>query len=308
MVGGLYAKGDIRRDTGFTIFYIGINIGAFAAPLLVGYVGEVINWHYGFGLAGIGMIIGQLVYIWGQKYLTGVGELVPVEMVEGTQQKMPLTNIEKDRLKVLLLSFLVVIVFWGAYEQAGGLISLYTNEKIDRVLLGFTIPASFFQSLPALYVIVLGTPIAYFWAQRKKKRKEASSIFKMGVGTIVLGIGFLLLGGAALETVDSVNGKASVYWLLGAYFLHVVGELCLSPVALSFITKLSPAKYASLMMGMFFFVSGIGNKLAGIIGEAAQGAGEFTIFIGVFTTCTIFGLILILFTKKLKALAHGAES
>ncbi len=137
MVGGLYRQGDARRDTAFTIFYVGINIGAFCAPLIVGYVGEVINWHYGFGLAGIGMAIGQLVYIYGQRHLKGIGEFVSVKKGSKTherKEKQKFTKVEKDRMIVLLLSFVIVIVFWGAYEQAGGLMNLYAKEKIDRLM------------------------------------------------------------------------------------------------------------------------------------------------------------------------------
>ncbi|MBK5209391.1 MAG: peptide MFS transporter [Flavobacteriaceae bacterium] len=307
MVGGLYQKGDLKRDSAFTIFYIGINIGAFAAPLLVGYIGEVINWHYGFGLAGIGMAIGQIVYVWGQKYLTTVGNFVPVQRESGTNKSIPLTSIEKDRLIVLILSFIIVIVFWGAYEQAGGLMNLYARDKIDRVILGFEIPASFLQSLHAFYVILFGVPVAYFWTKWRKKGKESSSLFKMGIGTIITGFGFLLLAGAAIETASSLDGKAAIYWLFGAYLLHVIGELSISPVALSFITKLAPLKYASLTMGAYFMVSGIGNKLAGYIGEAAQNAGEYAIFMGVFIFCVSFGLLLVVFVKKLKKLTHGAD-
>ena len=149
--------------------------------------------------------------------------------------------------------------------------------------------------------------MAWLWVQWSKKGRESSSLFKMGVGTVIMGFGFMLLAAAALETFDSLNGKASIYWLFGAYFLHVVGELSLSPVALSFITKMSPAKYVSFMMGAYFLATGIASKFAGLIGEAAQSAGELTIFLGVFAFCVAFGLILIIFVKKLKKLTHGAD-
>lgn len=307
MVGGLYQQGDFKRDSAFTIFYIGINIGAFAAPLLVGYVGEVINWHYGFGLAGIGMALGQIVYLWGQKYLTTVGNFVPIVRESGTNRSVPLTSVEKDRMIVLVLSFIIVIVFWGAYEQAGGLMNLYARDKIDRVMFGFEIPASFLQALHAFYVILFGVPVAYLWTKWRKKGRESSSLFKMGIGTIITGFGFLLLAGAAIETASSLDGKASIYWLFGAYLLHVIGELSISPVALSFITKLAPIKYASLTMGAYFMVSGLGNRVAGWVGEAAQSAGEYTIFMSVLVFCVSFGLLLVLFVKKLKKLTHGAD-
>lgn len=307
MVGGLYRQGDSRRDSAFTIFYVGINIGAFSAPLLVGYIGEVINWNYGFGLAGIGMAIGQIVYVYGLKYLKHVGNFVPHKIDLTTNKKVKLTAVEKDRILVLALSFVIVIVFWAAYEQAGGLMNLYAKQKINRILMGFEVPASFLQSLHAFYVIILGVPMAAFWVWWSKKGWQSSSLFKMGLGTVITGFGFLLLAAAALETMESLTGKASIHWMFGAYFLHVVGELCISPVALSFITKMSPAKYVSFIMGAYFFAISLGNKLAGVVGEVAQSAGELTIFLGIFGFCVGFGFLLIVFVNKLKKLTHGAD-
>ncbi len=305
MVGGLYKLGDPRRDSGFTIFYIGINIGAALAPLLVGYIGEVYGWHYGFGLAGIAMLIGQAVYLWGQKYLKDVGNFIPAPKLEGTKIRKPLTRIEKDRVIVLLISFIIVIVFWAAYEQAGGLMNIYTHDKINRELLGFEIPASLFQSVPAIFVIIFGTIVASFWSKRQRKGKESSSLFKMAIGTMVMGTGFLMMTGAAIEAQD--GGKAMLIWLILSYLLQVIGELSISPVALSFITKLAPLKYASIMMGIYFAASGLGNKVAGLVGELATHAGELEVFTGIFIFCLLFGLLLLVFFKKLKALTHGAE-
>lgn len=334
MVGGLYKQGDIRRDKGFTIFYIGINIGAAAASLAVGYVGEEIGWHYGFGMAGIGMALGQVVYMAGQKYLTGVGEApdkeekakaddglgrlfnkmfketVPlilfvliealgVYLIVAEVAGLPgasigyglltmflglvvglmaviyneLNNIDRDRYVVLLLSFIIVIVFWGAFEQAGGLMNIYTKEKVDRFVdLGFIfsgeIPASIFQAVNAIFIIIFGTIVAGFWAWRRRKGGEASSLFKMAVGTMVMGLGFLFMGQASTEVLGGT--KAALIWIILAYLLHTLGELSTSPVALSFITKLAPAKYVSIMMGVYFAATGLGNKVAGVIGEASQ--------------------------------------
>ncbi len=358
MVGGLYRKGDIRRDKGFTIFYIGINVGAFLSSIIVGYVGETIGWHYGFALAGIGMALGMGVYLYGQKYLKGVGDLIKEEKSTSVEPAIfskvlkdpsalipsllisflgfyflitgdilsallliiggvslgvgviiykKLDRIEKDRVKVLLISFLIIIVFWGAFEQAGGLMNLYTKNKIDRVILGFKIPASVFQSVNAFFIIAFGTLVASFWAKRRIKGKEESSIFKMAIGTIIMGSGFLLMTGAVIQAGASNDHMASVLWLIGAYFLHTIGELCASPVALSFITKLAPVKYASLMMGVYFAATGLGNKLAGTLGEAAQHMGEFEIFTGIAVFTIFFGLLLLAFLKQLKKLTHGAE-
>jgi POT family proton-dependent oligopeptide transporter len=306
MVGGLYTQGDGKRDAGFIIFYIGINIGAFIAPILVGYIGENINWHLGFSLAGIGMILGQGVYIWGQRHLRHVGNIIAKETTSsGTKGHPPLTQVEKDRILVLIISFFIVIMFWAAYEQAGGLMNLYTKEKIDRVVLGWEIPASLFQSVPALFVVVFGAIVAGFWTRWQKRGRESSSLFKMAVGTMIMGLGFLTMTGAALEA--EVTRKAMLAWLLISYLLHVLGELSISPVALSFITKLAPARYASIMMGLYFAATGAGNKLAGMLGELATTTGEKAVFLGIFGFSTIFGIILLFFLKPLKRLTHGAE-
>ena len=150
MVGGLYKKGDARRDAGFTIFYIGINIGAFSAPLLVGYYGEIVDWQLGFSLAGFGMILGQIVYVFGRKHLTGIGEAYSSSEENTEMLKKPLTQIEKDRMIVLGLSFLIMIVFFFFFEQAGGFMNLYANQMVDRVVFGYKIPARFFLSLYAI--------------------------------------------------------------------------------------------------------------------------------------------------------------
>jgi POT family proton-dependent oligopeptide transporter len=307
MVGSLYKSGDARRDSGFTIFYIGINIGAVLAPLIVGYYGENVDWHLGFSLAGFGMIFGQIVYVFGAKHLKGIGDLIKHSEEHKEQFNKPLTKIEKDRMVVMFISFFIVMVFWAAYEQAGGLMNLYARDKIDRIVFGYEIPTSFFQSLHALYVVILGAPMAWLWMKWRNKGKESSSLYKMGIGSIIMSFGFVALMGAAYDLSVSTLDKAPVYWLFLSYFLHVVAELSLSPVALSFITKLAPLKYASLMMGTYFAVVGIGNKLAGILGEAAQDAGEMAIFTGIAVSSLALGILVLIFVKKLKALTHGAE-
>ena len=173
--------------------------------------------------------------------------------------------------------------------------------------MGFEIPASTFQSLNPFFIMVFGTLVAGYWAKRQLKGKEASSLFKMAVGTIIMGTGFLVMTGAALDSGSADDGKAALYWIFFAYLLHTIGELCASPVALSFITKLAPVKYASIMMGLYFAATGFGNKVAGLLGEAAQEAGEMEIFTGIFIFCAIFGILLIALLKKLKAMTHGAE-
>ncbi|RFN58780.1 peptide MFS transporter [Marixanthomonas ophiurae] len=307
MVGGLYKKGDIRRDKGFTIFYIGINVGAFLSSLIVGYVGEVYGWHYGFGLAGIGMALGLLQYVLGQKHLKYVGNNTNTSENEEEKaaMKRPLNKKEKDRVVVLFISFLMVIVFWGAFEQAGGLMNIYASEKTNRMLMGWEVPASWFQSLNAMFIIIFGTIVAAYWAKRKLKGKVSTSLFKMCIGLIIMGAGFFFMTGATAEFNNS--GSSAMYWLVAAYLFHTIGELCLSPVALSYITKLAPLKYASLMMGVYFAMTGLGNKVAGLLGESASDLGEYTVFTGIAVFCVAFGLLVMVFRKKLEKLTHGAE-
>ena len=307
MVGGLYPKGDSKRDAGFTLFYIGINIGALAAPIMVGYFGEKVDWHLGFSLAGFGMIVGQAVFVFGGKHLKAVGNLLKHSPTHGHLADQPLTKVEKDRIVVLLLSFLIVIVFWAAYEQAGGLMNLYARDSVDRFVFGFEVPTSWFQSLHAFYVVLIGAPMAWLWLKWGNMGKESSAIFKMGVGMIIMSISFLALMGAVYDASINMLGKAPIYWLLFSYFLHVIAELSISPVALSFITKLAPAKYASLMMGAYFAITGLGNKAAGILGEAAQEAGEMAVFSLIALACLFVGILIFLFVKKLKVISHGAE-
>ncbi|MCH7974601.1 MAG: peptide MFS transporter, partial [Bacteroidetes bacterium] len=305
MVGGLYREGDPRRDHGFTVFYIGINLGAFLASLIVGGIGEIYGWHYGFGLAGVGMLLGVSVFLYGQKYLKGVGDPPKQRMEAKVDIKKPLTKIEKDRMVVLFLSFIIIIVFWASFEQAGGLMNIYTNSKVDRILFGWQIPTSWFQSLNPFFIMVFGTIIATFWLKRQRSNKEASTLFKMAIGTMIMGTGFLMMSGASLQTTSA--GQAGMYWIIAAYLLHTIGELCASPTALSFITKLAPVKYGSLMMGSYFAATGLGNKVAGLLGESASHAGELQVFTGIFIFTAVFGILLLIFLKKLKALTHGAE-
>lgn len=375
MVGGLYNKNEHdKRDMGFYIFYIGINVGAAISAIVVGYVGENIGWHYGFGLAGIGMGIGQLTYWYGQRYLQHVGNLViakPDTSATADVLDAPIgqtgnlltaifksTNsivgfavtfvagalvwgiggswqygllimglafavgvgivvyndgdrIEKDRILVIYLSCLIIIIFWGSFEQAGGLMNIYTKQKTDLSLGSFEVPASWFQSVNAIFILIFATLVGSFWVWWKKRNRESSSLFKMAIGVIIMGWGFFFMAIASSEVVYSPEGdiiqKSGMQWLILAYLFHTLGELCASPVALSFLTKLAPERWMAFMMGAYFAATGIGNKVAGIIGESASNFGELTIFLGIGIFCTIFGILVILILKPLKRLMHGAE-
>jgi len=214
-------------------------------------------------------------------------------------------KVEKDRFIVLLLSFLIVIVFWGAFEQAGGLMNIYAEQKANRMVFGYEVPAAVMQFFNPFYIIALGIPVAGFWIWVKRKGKEATSIFKMGVGVIIMGLGFIFMVFASLQYNEF--GESALIWLILAYLLHTIGELCASPVALSFITKLAPLRYGALMMGVYFAATGLGNKVAGIIGESAESAGDLKVFTTITILCVAFGILVILLLKPLKRLTHGAE-
>jgi len=360
MVGGLYPKHEQdKRDMGFYIFYMGINLGAAVSALLVGYIGETIGWHYGFGLAGIGMAFGQLTYWYGQRYLTHVGNLVIDERDESEKTDGNLissifksTNslvgfvltmllgifiwqfqgsldygllvmglafavgvaivvyndgdkIEKDRILVTYLAFLIVIVFWGSFEQAGGLLNVYAKQKTDLLIGNFLVPASWFQSVNAIFILIFATIVGSFWVWWKNRKRESSSLFKMAIGVIIMGWGFFFMSAASMQY--EAEGLSSMHWLVLAYLFHTIGELCASPVALSFITKLAPDRWMAFMMGAYFAATGLGNKVAGLLGESATEMGEFAIFTGIAVFCTIFGLLVLLIIKPLKRLTHNAE-
>jgi len=362
MVGGLYGEKDKRRDMGFYIFYMGINLGAAAAALLVGYVGEVHGWHYGFGLAGIGMLLGQLIYMSNQKHLLHVGNLIVREEKDGKKLNLFTdifrhTNsligflltlavgalvfftsawdygllimglafavgvgivvyndgnkIEKDRILVTYLSFLIIIVFWGSFEQAGGLLNVYAKEKTNLSLGSFDVPASWFQSVNAIFILIFATIVGSFWIWWQNRGKEYSSIFKMAIGLIIMGWGFFFMSFASQEVQYNAAGeviaKSGMQWLVLAYLFHTIGELCASPVSLSFITKLAPKRWVAFMMGAYFAATGLGNKVAGLLGEWSTSLGEFSIFTGIAIFCTIMGILVILILKPLKRLTHGAE-
>lgn len=185
--------------------------------------------------------------------------------------------------------------------------NLYASEKTNRMLsfINFEVPAPWFQSVNSFFIITLGSAVAAFWFNRKRSGKESSSIFKMALGIIIMGWGFLFMTAASMQYQE--NGSSAMYWLVLAYLFHTIGELCASPVALSYVTKLAPLKYASLMMGAYFAATGMGNYIAGWVGEYSQTAGELEIFIGITIFCTVFGGLVLLLLKSLKRLAHGAE-
>jgi POT family proton-dependent oligopeptide transporter len=312
MVGGLYKKGDVKRDSGFTIFYMGINIGGMLAAAIVGFVGEVYGWHYGFSLAGFGMLIGIITFLSGQKYLEGFGTKPHKRNKEAkagnvATMRASFTKEEKDRLSVLFICLIAVCAFFVAFEQAGGLMNLYAKKYTNRYVFGWEIPASILQGLNPAFVILFGPIVAMLWAKLVKRYKHISSIYKMGVGNIIVGIGFLFMVGAALQRTNTLTAQSSLYWLVIAYLFNTIGELCLSPIFLAFITKVAPKRVRSSMMGIFFAVLGISGWLASNLGAQSVWLGDLTVFTLLFFITVLIGLPFIFFNRKLMRLTHGSE-
>ncbi|MBQ0152466.1 MAG: peptide MFS transporter [Chryseobacterium sp.] len=334
LVGGLYAEGDDRRDSAFSIFYMGINLGAFIAPLLIGFLtddlfavkqGDEImsyGYKYGFLAAGIGMLLGQVVFnMLAQKYLGDLGKK-PVgqsdtgKVEEHTTSINPVTGKtltkkeESQRISVIFILFLFAVFFWAGFEQAGSSLSLYTDSYIDRKLFGYEIPSSWFQSVNPIFIVTLAPLFAMFWSS--KLGKKLSAPVKMGIGMIILGIGFWFMLGAVAERnasgdiADTAN-KAAMMWLIMTYLFHTIGELCLSPVGLSVVTKLSPPKLASILMAVWMLSSSIANFIGGKIASVVEtlGAGQvFTYISGFVIVC---GLLLLLLSKPITKMMHGVK-
>ncbi|MDC0127765.1 peptide MFS transporter [Methylophilaceae bacterium] len=330
LLGRLYKDNDVRRDSGFSIFYIGINLGAFLAPLVVGYVGETINWHYGFAIAGVGMFAGLIQFYLGQNKIiqedlskktkklnfsdwrliiflslinipiillifkinsfinANLYELLTIlfifVIIIFLNKKNKINFIMEDLKKIIYIGILslFVIFFWIGFEQAGGSLTLYASNSVDRNLFGFVIPASFFQSINPLIIILLGPLIANFWLRIDRSDHKINTSQKMGIGLILLSAGFFLI----MYVNNSTESYVNLWWLVGVYFLHTLGELCLSPIGLSMVTKVSPKKIASLMMGFWFLSAAIANYSAGKLPSILQSNN-----IDLFTFLTIMSLI-----------------
>lgn len=276
MVGTLYPESEIhRRDSAFTIFYMGINLGAFLGPLICGGLGDTANpadFKWGFFAAGVGMILGLInFYLKKDKYLVTpdgapVG-LVPIKVNKKSADYVkdaPLTKIEKQRIAVIFIISFFVIFFWAAYEQAGVSLTFFAESQTNRVIswLGnYSVPASFFQSVNPVVIFIFAPILAWLWTKLGSNGREPSSPLKMSVGLMVLALGYvvMVIGGSIAQT----GVKVSPMWLVLAYSFHTFGELCLSPIGLSVVTKLSPAKFMSLLMGVWFLANAAANWLAG---------------------------------------------
>jgi proton-dependent oligopeptide transporter, POT family len=369
LVGGLYGDNDPRRDGGFTIFYMGINLGAFLAPLVCGALGEKVGWHYGFAAAGVGMVLGTLVFALGQNMLGKLGfppgrdvteksrltpgdwssvALMSVAMVglvyaaihtwnfadpeqfgitpfsaclysllavalfvvvrhfmphaKAAAGVEPLTTIEIHRIIAIIVMGVFVVFFWMGFEQAGGTMNLFADKQTDRMMLGWEIPASFFQALNPMLIFILGPFFSMFWLWLDTSRFKISIPAKLGFGMIVLGLGFIIL--AIAQSSAETSGPVGPQWLFFVYFFHTVGELCLSPVGLSMVTKLAPVRLVSLMMGIWFTANFVANYFAGILEHLLSGSG-IPLYWFLVGSSIGAGVVLLLISPLIKKLMHG---
>ncbi|MGI2259739.1 peptide MFS transporter [Shewanella sp. GXUN23E] len=334
MVGDLYEEGDHRRDGAFTIFYMGINLGAALSGFVVAWAythfghTEVVNgqeifvnnWQAGFFCAGVGMIISLIIqFLFAQKLLGDIGTIPAAKLEKqraaerGEVRKEPLTKVERDRIKVIMVMGLFTIIFWAGFEQAGGLMNLFTNDFTDRYIGSWEVPTTYFQSLNAIFIVLFAPVVASIWVRMGSK--EPNSPVKFALGLFLLAVGFVFMMGAVVEMNGDPTSKSSMWWLVGAYFFHTMGELCLSPIGLSMVTKLAPLRIASLMMGAWFLFIAAANKVAGFVGslighggtEEEQLANAMSIFSGIAITAVASAILLYFMADKLVDWMHGAE-
>ncbi|MBT5877122.1 MAG: peptide MFS transporter [Candidatus Latescibacteria bacterium] len=355
IVGGLYPEGGARRDAGFSIFYMGINLGAFIGPLVCGYLGQEVNWHLGFGAAGVGMLLGLVAYGYGQRYLGELGKapqddadivagnwkyllsglailIVLAVSLAGLRGIYPFTledfgiglgysviaisilyfayvlllggldTGEQKRVLVIFFLFIGAALFWSGFEQAGSALNLFAERLTNTTILSYEVPASWLQSVNPLFIIIFAPLFSWLWVALM--HREPSIPVKFAYGLILLGVGFLVIAWGATHVSDGGPG-VSPAWLIVTYFFHTVGELCLSPVGLSSITKLAPGKYVGQMMGIWFMGAALGNLFAGLIGGKFETLPLPDLFLSVATVVIISGVLFAIFSKPIKKLIGG---
>ena len=279
-VGNLYPQGDPRRDRAFMIFYVGINLGAFLSPFICGYLGENVGWKWGFCSAGVGMMLGLALYAWGQRLLAPDNVMKRASSMTEEEKKVqqaPFSKQDWSRVIALCVLCALNITFWAVYEQQGNTLALWADGNTDRHVLSWEIPASWFQSVNPAMIFAFTPFINMLWRRQAERGKEPSSVAKMAIGCILLGVSFLVMIGGA-RAYES-GAMASMWWLVGCTALLTVGELYLSPIGLSLVTKISPPRIVSLMMGMWFVSSFFGNYLSGYLGTYWEKMSKTSFFV-----------------------------
>ncbi|HKB80136.1 MAG TPA: peptide MFS transporter [Thermoanaerobaculia bacterium] len=307
IVGTLYSKDDARRDSGFSLFYMGINLGAFIAPLITGYLGQKINWHWGFAAAGVGMTLGLIQYVAGKKYLVprSQAETPQTKVIESVEKpKVPFTRGDWARIAAIAILSFFALIFWAGFEQAGSSLNLFADQAVRLKILGFTYPSSWFQSVEPLFVIIFAPIFAWLWIALGKH--EPTSPVKFTLGLILLSASFALVLPAA-HAYQQVGHRVSPWWLVGLYFLQMTGELCLSPVGLSMVTKLSPPRVVGLMMGVWFMASALGNYVAGYVAGFLQSSSFSQVFQIAFISIAVSAVVLLVLLRPIRKLMGGVH-
>jgi POT family proton-dependent oligopeptide transporter len=321
LVGMLYPPGDARQDAGYSIYYMGINIGALIAPLILGFMaqdpafvaglaqvglGSVNGWHFAFGVAGAAMLLGLLQYTLREGVLGEVGMKPGArQAVEGAAPAAPLTGEERGRMWVVGILVLFIMTFFFVFEQAGTTLNLFADDHTRNSVFGLSFPSTWFQSVNSIWLLLLAPVFSGLWV--KLGKREPSSPAKFTLGLFFVGAGMLVLVPPSLAFTADPALKVSPWWLVAVYCLHTIGELCLSPVGLSTVSKLAPARYAGVMMGVFFFAIGAGNLLAGKAGGISDSLAPATLFGGLFAITTTMAVLLVVLSPKIKAMMAGVK-
>ena len=298
VLGRLYDPEDPHKEAAFTIFYLAVNVGSLISFLLVGWIAQRYGWRTGFLMCGLCLLFGQLVYLCNQRPLRRTDNVTP--KVQEKVVRQPLTPYERKCIWLILFSFVIEIVFMVAYEQSTGLLTLYVKKFTDCTIGNFEVPIPWFNSVNPIMVIVFAPILAALWTFLGKRKKDPSAIFKMGLGTVILGLSYVFMVAAVFQRDASAIGKSSMIWIVLTYLFCTLGELAQSPVALSFITSFSPQRMVSQIMGWHVAVTGIACFAAAQIGSLAGKFGEKSIFLGLLIGTTLCGVLLCLISRKLK--------
>ena len=306
LVGSLYSESDARRDAGFSIFYMGINLGALFGPLIAGYLAQEVDWHIGFAAAGVGMTLGLVQYVLGRNRLCAPSPTRTADRsAEAQSAKRGFTPTEWKRMGAIVIFFLVAILFWGAYEQAGSTLNLFADRYTRTEAFGFSFPSSWFQSVQPIFVITLAPIFAWIWV--RMGRHEPSVPAKLALGVLFMAISFLMLVPAGAMAQSGAGVRVSPWWLVVSYGISELGELCLYPVGLSAVTKLSPPRIVGVMMGVWLLSNAFGNKLAG------WAAGFFStmplrdLFLDVSVVLLVTAAIMFALVKPIRKLMGGVH-
>jgi POT family proton-dependent oligopeptide transporter len=293
-VGGLYAPGDPRRDRAYSIFYVGINLGAFFAPLVCGTLGEEAGWHYGFAAAGVGMLIGLAIYLYASPSL-------PPDRITTAQASEPLARADRRALGALLLLFVPTSFFWATYEQQGNTLALWADTQTDRTMdllvWSAEIPTTWFQAFNPFMIFAFTPLVVALWARQARRGREPATLTKMALGCLGVTVANLIMAAAAWHAGDA---KASWLWLLGYFVVITLGELYISPIGLSLVSKLAPAKMLSMMMGVWLATSFTGNFIAGWLGSFWSGMDKLHFFLMIAAISALAGVAIAAFNRPLK--------